>query len=164
MCVQTINQQIDQKKGMLVRWSGNQVFTRDSDFLVKDGLSVQLHASHPIPFPDPFPVWALQVKPSSLPMMTSSIQLESLTRKVESGAAWWRHKWPKLLWLKPVITLFTRSAACWVVPMFTYHRRMSGDASYAITSPGLWSIRDHFFLSFFFTYMNLFSKACFFLP
>lgn len=39
MCVQT-DQQIDQKKGMLVKWSGNQVFTRDLDFLVKDGLSL----------------------------------------------------------------------------------------------------------------------------
>ncbi|EOB00677.1 AF4/FMR2 family member 1 [Anas platyrhynchos] len=73
MCVQTINQQIDQKKGMLVRWSGNQVFTRDSDFLVKDGLSVQLHASHPIPFPDPFPVWALQEMTHSWPPPLTAI-------------------------------------------------------------------------------------------
>lgn len=29
-----------QKMGMLLRWSGRQVFTRDLEFLVKYGLSV----------------------------------------------------------------------------------------------------------------------------
>lgn len=89
------------------------------------------------------------------------IQLGRLNTEVEPVALWWRHGWSQFSRIKPVVTLILRKSCLWGclgVYLWPKAVRWWGRFLEQLHLQAQSSWWDHFLLSFFSVYLNLFSK------